>query len=342
MTLHLPRIAACILCLTASIGAAGATRSVAVKTVPATARTLHRTIDAYGRVEAAPDAVTTLSLPRAARIAVMAVRPNERVKKGQLLYRLETAPAAHQEYQQARAALKAAQTELARVKHLQAGQLATDAQLAAAQQAAADARSKLDALRAVGADQRNEAVRAPATGVVTMIALSQGQRAAADARVLSLASVDKLQVILGVEPEAANGVQAGMQATIRPVFGTKPPRKANVIAIAGSPDSASQRVTVVLRPLPDKGLRLGQPMAGTITLESQHAIAVPRSAVLHDQKGDYLFVVKSGKAQRVDIDPGIEAEGYVAIPRGLSAGDRVVTQGNYELNDGMAVRESGS
>ncbi len=69
--------------------------------------------------------------------------------------------------------------------------------------------------------------------------------------------------------------------------------------------------------------------------------AVPRQAVLNDEKGDYLFEVKEGKAVRVEVK---EAQGKEMILLAWMARSMPhcpsVTLGNYELEDGMPVREA--
>ncbi len=69
---------------------------------------------------------------------------------------------------------------------------------------------------------------------------------------------------------------------------------------------------------------------------------VPRSAVLRDAKGAYLFQVLQGKARRVDVVAGLEQGGLLAVHAApgqrLEPAQPVVSLGNYELQDGMAVR----
>ena len=83
----------------------------------------------------------------------------------------------------------------------------------------------------------------------------------------------------------------------------------------------------------------GSAVTGEIVLKRAESVAVPRSAVLHDDQGDYVFIVKDGVAHRADIQAGIDDGSWIAVDKGVQAGDRVVTLGNYELQDGMAVRE---
>jgi hypothetical protein len=61
--------------------------------------------------------------------------------------------------------------------------------------------------------------------------------------------------------------------------------------------------------------------------------------VLTDARGAYVFQVAAGKARRVDVTPGTESAGLVAISGALDPALPVVVLGNYELQDGMPVRE---
>jgi hypothetical protein len=66
---------------------------------------------------------------------------------------------------------------------------------------------------------------------------------------------------------------------------------------------------------------------------------VPRNAVLHDGKGDYIYQVAGSKAERVAVRTGIETDKYTEITGPIDTKSPIVTAGNYELQDGMAVRE---
>jgi multidrug efflux pump subunit AcrA (membrane-fusion protein) len=106
-------------------------------------------------------------------------------------------------------------------------------------------------------------------------------------------------------------------------------------------DPVTQLVEVLV-PITDQvdQLVLGSRVLGRIQLASHNTLAVPRSAVLTDDAGrSSVFVVNNGVARRVPVTSGVEAGDLVAVAGALNAGDTVVTSGNYELVDGMAVRE---
>lgn len=53
-----------------------------------------------------------------------------------------------------------------------------------------------------------------------------------------------------------------------------------------------------------------------------------------------MFTVVGGKAKRIAVETGVEHGDWIEITKGLEAGEPVVAIGNYELADGMAVREA--
>jgi membrane fusion protein (multidrug efflux system) len=84
---------------------------------------------------------------------------------------------------------------------------------------------------------------------------------------------------------------------------------------------------------------LGNRIKGTIIIKEEVTLAVPRSAVLRDAQGAYLFIVQNGRARRVKVTTGLQEADWLAVKGPLKAGDAVVIAGNYELKDGMAVQE---
>ncbi len=65
---------------------------------------------------------------------------------------------------------------------------------------------------------------------------------------------------------------------------------------------------------------------------------MPRSAVLSEEKGSVVYIVRDGRAHAKSVRTLAEqgSETCVAGPD-LQPGDRVVVMGNYELTDNMRV-----
>jgi len=97
----------------------------------------------------------------------------------------------------------------------------------------------------------------------------------------------------------------------------------------------------VLVEIPNGGLIAGTRVTANIQLGQQPAWVVPRAAVLRDAQGAYLFQVQAGKARRINVHTGLEQGAAIAVSGRFNPHQRVVSIGNYELQNGTAVRESG-
>jgi membrane fusion protein (multidrug efflux system) len=69
------------------------------------------------------------------------------------------------------------------------------------------------------------------------------------------------------------------------------------------------------------------------------ALVVPESALVPEGDSQYVFVVNNeDKAIKTEVEVGERKPGLVQITSGLSAGDKVVTEGTLRLRDGSSVR----
>jgi len=313
--------------------------SVLVKTAQMKRQALAETLAGYGRVGPDIGSTVNINLPRPGQVTRLLVSPGEVVKAGAPLAEFDTASAAALAYRQAENALSLAREDLKRTRQMTAERLATQSQLAAARKALADAEAALQAQRALGAGLASARLRAPFDGIVVGVPVAQGERLAAGATVLQLARATGLRVDLGIEPEDSGKVRAGMPVRLSSVFDSRRTLDATVSQVHGMVDPRTQLVDVVVR-LHDARFIPGMQLRGEITLTSASSWTVPRSAVLRDARGAYIFQVKDAHARRVAVQTGVETDRVTAIRGGFDPALPVVVSGNYELEDGMAVREA--
>jgi hypothetical protein len=70
---------------------------------------------------------------------------------------------------------------------------------------------------------------------------------------------------------------------------------------------------------------------------------VPRSAVLSDAHGDFVYQTGSdNRAHRVNVKTVVEDDDRYGVDGALDATRPLVTVGNYELHDGAQVRIGGT
>ena len=299
------------------------------------------TATAYGDVDAGvPE---SLSFTQAGRLARLDVLPGQSVHRGDVIATLDSDPAAMAAYAQAANAQAFAQRELRRNQDLLALQLATQSQVDAAARQLQDAQAGLAAQAKLGGAQTSLQLKAPFDAVVTSIAVAQGERLAAGAVVAQLGRRDTPRVLLQVEPSLSGQLRAGMPVTLTPLQDDATLFAAAIAQVQSAVDPKTQMVGAVvpLNPATAAGLLAGMRVSAVIELGRRRAWSVPRQAVLSDERGSYLFQVAQGKAHRVNVRTLVETSSIYGVHGALAAAQPVVVQGNYELSDGMAVREGG-
>jgi len=315
--------------------------SVLVETSKVVEESMTESLAAFGVLDPDPDQVLSLSLPHAGLINRVWVRLGQRVKSGDQLLEVVTAPDARMQYLQAQSAVDFAQRELDRQQRLLDDKLATKAQVDAAGRDLKDAQATLDSLQKRGMDLVQEILRAPLDGIITRLDVSQGQRVQADTTAMLIAAEKRLVARLGVEPEDLGAVHAGTPVTITSIFVPDIQVETEVREVHAmiNPDTL---LVEVLAPIPEgqtDRLVLGSRILGQIHLSTRQGLFVPRSAVLGQDVDAHVFAINAGRAQRIAVQTGDENGDLVEVSGTLAAGDEVVVRGNYQLSDGMLVRQ---
>jgi RND family efflux transporter MFP subunit len=284
--------------------------------------------------------VVAVSFPRAGQVARLLVVPGQRVRPGTPLATLASDPNAKLAYTQAESAVDFARGELRRNEELFALQLATQSQVDASKKALQDAAASLATQRQLGGDIGLATVKAPFDGVVTAVAVAQGDRLQPGAAILQLGHTDVLRVQLGIEPADVHLVRVGLPLTLSPVDDPSQSASAAIAESQGLVNSKTQLVDAVAEVSAARASFLvpGMHVRGVVKVGQHLSWAVPRAAVLTDAYGAYVFQVAGGKAHRVNVASGPESQGLVAISGGIDPHLPVVVLGNYELLEGMPVR----
>jgi membrane fusion protein (multidrug efflux system) len=73
-------------------------------------------------------------------------------------------------------------------------------------------------------------------------------------------------------------------------------------------------------------------------VEPLEVLGIPRTAILSDQQGDYVFTVGAdNKAQQTRVQLGQSTPSTAAIVSGLKEGDLVITEGLQRVTPGETV-----
>ena len=140
-------------------------------------------------------------------------------------------------------------------------------------------------------------------------------------------------------------VHTGMRASVTPV-GTQTSIAGTVWQVSPIIDPQSRLGEVRISVPYDKSIRPGGYAEAKITAGSSAAPVLPQSAVLSDDKGNYVYVINGkDEIERRGITLGSVSDAGVTIAQGLGGQERVVLSAGPFLNPGQKVhprRESES
>jgi hypothetical protein len=117
-----------------------------------------------------------------------------------------------------------------------------------------------------------------------------------------------------------------------------------VVMVGGAIDPQTQLVDIgVAATLTGTPLIPGTLVGADVVTRSGTHWIVPRDAVVTDEQGACVYQVDaSHKAHRVPVTIAVENDDHYGVDGALNASAPLVVTGNYELKDGMTVRDEGT
>lgn len=313
-----------------------------VEVTPLLKQPISATREAFGVVEASPAGASALTVGYDCVVREILAPAGSRVADGEAVLKVDPTPDAKLQIDSARGAAKLALASLAAARQRFELKLATSDDLRAAEQAAEDAELKVESFskRGMGETATLAALHA---GVVVKLDAQPGTVVPAGTALATLAYAGNLQARLGAEVSEIASFKPGQKVTIASV--SRPdldPVEAALGSVGASVDATSGSADLRVA-LPQDGTWLaGERVRARIEVATKTALVAPRSAVLPDDEDQVLYTVKDHKAVKHTVQVGIASGDLVeVIGKDLQAGDSVVTLGNYELADGMAVQLPG-
>ncbi len=234
-----------------------------------------------------------------------------------------------------------AESELERAERLFDARAYSERQLeraladyAIAQAGLAAIEARLDGLTAPPEPAAYE-VRAPIGGSVVSVAKRFGEQVQAGEPILEIVDMDTVWIEVPVFERDLGRLRADPQATF--TTSTFPGREfvaSTMIDAGGVIDEDSRAAMFVFElPNPDRALRIG--MQANLRLDADEVVntlLIPKEAVLDNEGSSIVYVLLSGEEfQRREVVLGDEYGDMVAVMLGLEPGERVVTQGAYQL-----------
>jgi membrane fusion protein (multidrug efflux system) len=311
-----------------------------VEVAAITRKTITEKLTAYGSVIAQPGKTHSVTVGFETRVRHVLVAPGQLVHESDPLVEVEGSPAAQLQLRQAQNNAEITARDLKHAQERFNLKLATNQELSTAEKAARDAQAQLEALQRAGAGGDNR-IRSDMTAVVAKINAQDGQIVPVGSPLVELVAEEEIEVKLGVEAEDLSALQPEQAIAIFPVNNPEQAEvKAKVRLITRRIDPTTRLVDVYVALPQGTKLLLDGFVRGDFERTAENALVVPRSAVLPEEEGGgfQIFTVEKDHAKKHTVKLGVQNEKEVQIiTPDLKENDRVVTVGNYELQDGMAV-----
>jgi RND family efflux transporter MFP subunit len=256
------------------------------------------------------------------------------------------------EVEAARVRLDLATKEAARAQRLYERKAFSERQLQAAEadlkaaKATYDAAVKrLEALRnspsaeraattSVGSANASYTVRAPLSGYITKVNKSIGEQVAPGEAIVEISNLNTVWVEAPIFEKDLSRLAGNISATFTTPAYPDQEFRGTVVDIGAVIDEQT-RATKVIFQLPNDGRALRLGMQANVRLDADEqvtAMMIPREAVLEHEGKKIVYVLLSGEEfERREVTIGDELGGKVAVLSGLNKGERVVTQGAYQL-----------
>ncbi|MBS1782366.1 MAG: efflux RND transporter periplasmic adaptor subunit [Bacteroidetes bacterium] len=275
-----------------------------------------------------------LATPQAPGVVkTISVSTGERVSRGQTLATLD-ASALQQQMQAMDAQLNLAKTLYEKQQKLWAQNIGTQVQLLQSKTQYESLQSQRNALAA----QRDMyTIKSPISGVVDAVNIKVGDLASPGTLGIRVVSKDKLKALANLGENYIGKVSQGDVVTlVFPDLNDSFRTKLSYVAQSVDPISRAFNVEVRL----GTNNRLHPNMSCKMKIanyENNKALLVPVSIIQNTSDGNIVFLADGNKAKSVKVEIGKMANGMAEIINGLKDGDKIITAGFEDLDDGETI-----
>ena len=181
---------------------------------------------------------------------------------------------------------------------------------------------------------------APFAGVVGKSKINLGDYVNVGQPLVTLTDIKHLRIEFNVPEKYLSSLQLGLQVKI--TTAAYPGREfTGKLAFVAPTISADNRSVGLYAEVTNEDGALKPGMFADVQLSlgtEHHALLVPSRALVPMLDGQQIYKVVSGKASAVTVVIGKRVGDDVQITQGLSPGDKVITDGQLKVKNGMPVK----
>ncbi len=296
--------------------------------------TIEDRIEALGTLRANESVELTTSVTET--VTAINFDDGDRVKAGQVLIEM-TDDEEHALLEEASVTVDEAKRQYRRIKSLRVQQSASESQLDEQRRVWEASRARFAAIESRLADRL---VLAPFAGVVGLRNISIGTLVEPGDLISTLDDDSVMKLDFSVPAGYLGRLAAGMPVTAS----TRAWEGRDFQGLVKSIDSRVDPVTrtVIVRALlqnPDHALKPGMLMQVELQTAVRQSIVIPEECLVAQGQKQFVFVVDAtdNTVERREVRIGTRRPGQVEVVDGLSAGERVITDGTLKVRPGSKV-----
>ena len=290
-------------------------------------------------------------------ITTLAIKLGQKVKKGQLLAKLDNVQArlnhenAISSKNSAESQMNTAKLSLDRTRSLFEKGSASLSDFEAAKNSYKAARESFESSKRSVAIQLEQIrygyLYAPEDGIIAAVNAEIDENVSAGQSIATLNAGSDMEISLGIPESVINGVENGN--TVDVSFSSLPGQtfKGRVSEVSPAVDRNTATYPVLIMVInPSNEIKSG--MAANVTFDlgdakhNSSVLVVPASAVGEDSEGRFVFLIEgegeAAKVKKQEIVIGNLTSFGFEVQSGLSVGQRIATAGLQTLLDGQAVK----
>jgi len=318
--------------LQGEVGKKDSVKSTDVGTITVSAGNFTNYVQIQGRIDA-QDNVMAYS-QSAGAITAIYVKPGVHVSKGQVLVQLDNS-VLNQNIAQAETQVSLNKTLYDRQKNLWDQKIGTEVQYLQAQTALQSSQKQVASLRQQADMYR---IVSPINGTIDQMDLKLGQIVQPGSNGIRIVNADNLKVKADVPESYSASVNQGDSVLI--LFpDANDSLKTKVTFAAKVIDPGSRSFGVEIKLPQSKELRPNMTAILKIAdYTKKNSLSIPLNAIQRSETGDYVFVDENGFAKKKNVKVGATYGGRSEILSGLTAGEKLVTEGANTIEDGDKLK----
>ena len=255
----------------------------------------------------------------------------QQVKKGQLLFKLDT-DILEAQLKQVQSDLDFAKKDEARKKALWEAKSISFEEYELAQSKKMNLEAQAQVLEVQISKGR---VEAPFSGTVGLRQVSEGAFIGPTTQLTSIAQNDRVKIEFALAERYASAARPGVEVEF---FSGKEKQVAKIYATAPAIDAQTRMLTVRAEVKSEQFILPGTFIDIHFYLESnEQSIRVPATALVPVLNGQKIWKMENGTAKSVMVTPGIRDKQDVEIFGDIKAGDTIILSGLLGMREGMNV-----